>query len=305
MKKISRFFDWLYIFLLKRIRPYDKQGMPLRQRRRRIRREVLSYYQNQTIDDPFVKEAISYLRHRPDAVFFPAFFRDKYEYRQIHLQLDSDGVPYWLMTPEKKLYFLPGKLNEVAMSINSLRIEQDEHSPHRYITPGFQIEEGDILADVGCAEAFLSLQYIEKVKHVYLFERDPIWINVLQKTFAPWKDKVTIVPKYVSDHDDDNNVRLDTYFTKEGVCPDFIKLDVEGVECKVLNGMKTLFDTEKPMKIAACTYHYHDEYRDVIDLVSRYGFRYETSDGWMLFGLYDEMRPPYFRHGMVRIWANS
>ena len=69
--------------------------------------------------------------------------------------------------------------------------------------------------------------------------------------------------------------------------------------------MKTLFDTEKPMKIAACTYHYHDEYRDVIDLVSRYGFRYETSDGWMLFGLYDEMRPPYFRHGMVRIWANS
>ena len=63
MKKISRFFDWLYIFLLKRIRPYDKQGMPLRQRRRRIRREVLSYYQNQTIDDPFFKEAISYLRH--------------------------------------------------------------------------------------------------------------------------------------------------------------------------------------------------------------------------------------------------
>ena len=84
-------------------------------------------------------------------------------------------------------------------------MEQDHRSPHRYFD---HIEEfkDKVLLDVGAAEGILSLMAIEQVKHVYLFECSEDWIDALNKTFEPWKDKVTIIKKFVSDKDDENNV---------------------------------------------------------------------------------------------------
>ena len=305
MNAIYRFFDWLYICFLKQVRPNDPQGAPLWQRQRCLRNEILHYYKENPTKEESILAALDYLQHRPDAVYFPGLFRDKYKFRDIDLGMDGDGTFYWDMKDHKRLFFIAGKPDNVRMSINDLLIEQDEHSPHRYLTPEFCPGPDDVLADVGSAEGILSLQLVDHVKQVYLFESDPAWAAILHKTFAPWKEKVKIVSKFVSDKDDDNNVRLDTFFKQEGVRPTFVKLDVEGGEMDVLHGMEGLLKDNAPMKIAACSYHLYDEYENITSYAREKGFRYETSEGWMLFGLYDTCRPPYFRHGLVRMWTGE
>lgn len=50
-----------------------------------------------------------------------------------------------------------------------------------------------IVADIGTAEGIFALNIIHSVKKVYLFECDPEWIIPLEKTFAPWINKIEIV----------------------------------------------------------------------------------------------------------------
>ena len=44
-------------------------------------------------------------------------------------------------------------------------------------------------------ESFLLENYVDVASKIYLFECDPVWIEALEKTFEPYKDKVVIVPK--------------------------------------------------------------------------------------------------------------
>lgn len=306
MKALSEFYDRLCFAWRKQTAPFDKQGFQLFQRRRRLKNEILAYYAAHPTQDESLQKAVNYLRSQRQAVFFNAPFKDAYEYRNLIIDEDEDRMPYWVMPDGKRLFFLRNEPDRVRMSINHLLIEQDAHSPHRYLTPEFNLGPDDVLADVGSAEGILSLMYVDRVKKVYLFESDSDWVEVLEKTFAPWAGKVKIVRKFVSDKDDDDNVRLDSFFEKEGVMPTFVKLDVEGAELSVLNGMSGLLkDSSSKMKIAACTYHLQDEYEQVTHYVKERDWRYETSEGWMLFGLYDNLRPPYFRHGLIRIWTNQ
>ena len=72
--------------------------------------------------------------------------------------------------------------------------------------------KGKSLLDVGSAEGIFTLDVIDLIEHAYLFECDDEWVEALEATFLPWKDKITIVRKYVSDMDDENNTTLDSYF---------------------------------------------------------------------------------------------
>ncbi|MBK6977601.1 MAG: FkbM family methyltransferase [Cytophagaceae bacterium] len=87
-----------------------------------------------------------------------------------------------------------------------------------------------------------------------------------EATFAPYKDKVTIVEKYVSDHDDEKCIKLDTYFkTSDKVT--FIKADVEGAEGEVLKGAEKLIQNQTNLKVAVCTYHRQADAADLFDLL--------------------------------------
>ena len=46
-----------------------------------------------------------------------------------------------------------------------------------------RIDENDVLVDVGCAEALLSLDVIEKLKKVYLVESNKMWLYGVKATF--------------------------------------------------------------------------------------------------------------------------
>src|SRR5690606_30541039 len=116
----------------------------------------------------------------------------------------------------------------------------------------FQITQGDVLADIGSAEGIFTLMNIELLEKAYLFEQDEQWIEALEATFAPWKEKVIIIPKYVSDRKSEKEIRLDQYFQNTTLQPNFFKIDVEGAEEKVLNGMQGLAAQSK-CKVALTT----------------------------------------------------
>jgi len=56
------------------------------------------------------------------------------------------------------------------------------------------------------------LNAIEKVSKIILFETNVNWVEALNATFEPWKDKVTIVNKFVGNINNSTNTTHDSYF---------------------------------------------------------------------------------------------
>ena len=160
---------------------------------------ILDYY-NQLSPEKISEaehEALSYVRRKGIEVF-PYKFNENYKKEDVKVHLDKQNGLKYVLENDRRLYFKrKSSARGVRRNYTALRVEQDKQSAHRYLTPSFTIEEGDILVDVGAAEGNLPLSVIEKVKKVYLFETDPAWLEALQATFAPWKDKVVIVNKFV------------------------------------------------------------------------------------------------------------
>lgn len=258
--------------------------------------EVLAYLEQTNTKDEEVLEIISFLKEnhiRP----FPYSFKDKYDNKKIEVFTDDSGLHYVNHYGHKLFFKRDFNKKTVERAYRSLLAEQDVESPHKYLTPTFDVQEGDTLVDIGCSESFLTLENIEKVKKAYLIEADLLWKEALEKTFAPWKDKVFIYSKYASDIEDENNVSIDSLLENDN---DIIaKLDVEGMESKVLTGMsKSLKD--KRMKLLVCTYHKQNDLEELSNIVVENGFEYEPSKGYMLFKEDPNFSAPYLRRGLIR-----
>jgi hypothetical protein len=232
---------------------------------------------------------------------FPYEFALKYKEKDIQVKRDESKALYYVMHGDKKLYFPESMSIEKIQNIyNSLLMEQDMKSPHRYLTKEFNITEETILADVGCAEGILALESIERAKRVYLFEYDTEWVKALEATFMPWQDKVTIVPKYVSDKSGSNTTTIDDYFRYiQGSL--LIKMDVEGSEEAVLAGAAETLNREH-IKILCCTYHRQNDSEKFRQFFNSKGFQTEFSEGYMFFMQDKFIKPPYFRKGLIRAW---
>lgn len=213
---------------------------------------------------------------------------------------EQNHLPY-VMANDNRLYF-KRKFNKrtVQLTFNELLIEQDLSSPHCYYDENFNIYNCDILADVGCAEGYFSLMNIESLNKVYLFEQDDEWVEALEATFAPWGDKVEIVPKYVSNTNNDNEVRLCDFIDDNVQMPNFYKIDVEGAEMSVLNGMESILNA-MALKIAICTYHNQNDFEELSQYLLSKGFTYKANEGVMIFqNDIDTMQAPYFRKCLIK-----
>jgi len=102
--------------------------------------------------------------------------------------------------------------------------------------------KGKVLLDVGAAEAIFALNAIDLVEKAYLFECEKEWIDALELTFAPWKYKVEIVHKYVSDRNNGNHITIDNFLEEKSKKNLFIKMDIEGYEQAALKGATKTFD---------------------------------------------------------------
>lgn len=161
------------------------------------------------------------------------------------------------------------------------------------------MEPDSVVVDVGAAEGLFALNYVREARQVYLFECEQRWLRPLEKTFAPFGDKVKIVNKFVSDRTCGRKMRLSDALSRlPPEAPLFIKLDVEGAERQIL-GASIDFLKHRKTKIACCAYHRQDDAEVLLRLLKEAGFRVSYSDGWMLLVM-NSCRYPYFRRGIIR-----
>jgi hypothetical protein len=194
---------------------------------------------------------------------------------------------------------------------DGLSCEQDILSPHRYVTAGnhmigtidrtddyreseFIVNNGDVVADIGSADGNFSLSIIDVASHIYVFEPDNAWLEPLKHTFEKYKNKITIINKYVSDIDSEDSITLDTFFKDKKI--DFVKADIEGFEYKMLLGAKNLLVNRRTTKWACCTYHKTNDAEQLQEYLRDLGYSTYFTRGLMAFG----NEPPYLRKGIIR-----
>ncbi len=221
---------------------------------------------------------------------------------------EKNGLIYGLYEG-KKLYFSEATKNiqQAWQELNGLAAEQSEHSPHRYLSEDFNVSSEDIVFDVGCADGNFALSIVEQAKEVYLFEVEERWMKPLRLTFEPYKDKVHIIKKCVTNKNDNISVSIDKFCLENGIEKiGLLKMDVEGYERAVLSGAERMLREKRIEKIAVCTYHRLNDEQELGKILD--GYKKETAEGYMLGSLiYDigEIKPPYFTKGVLRakLWG--
>ena len=272
----------------------------------KVKKTILNYYESlaKTSINEEEEAALAYLRNNKLCVF-PYPFQHSYKKKDISVYNDDKLKLKYILFEGKRLYFKKtSSARGVKRNYNALLIEQDVNSPHRYLTDSFKPGSNDIFVDVGAAEGNLAISVIDKVKKVYLFETDPAWIEALTATFSPWKEKVEIINKFVSDKNDETNVSLYEFF-KDREPFSFLKIDAEGAEEDILNGCKTLLSSERQLKLALCCYHKPNDDKKFNDFLLKKGFSVSFSKGYMIFKYPETFFPPYLRKGIARAVSKS
>jgi hypothetical protein len=234
---------------------------------------------------------------------FPYHFTNKYKQEDIQVFHDDEHGMHYVLQGGKRLYFKKKwSVKRIKKSFHDLTLEQDEKSPHRYLSNDFDLDENDVLADFGAAEGNFTLSVIERIKKAYLFEYDPEWIEALRLTFKPWQDKVEIVAKFVSDKNDDKHCSGDVFFKDKSIS--FLKIDVDGGERGLLRGFKQTIEKAGTMKIALCTYHQHDDEQEFTQWLQQKNYKVEPSQGYMIFHYDKKLKAPYIRRALIRATKN-
>ena len=217
------------------------------------------------------------------------------------------GLPYVIHGKKGKLFFPRGTSTPyVAYGYHCLVNEEGllgsgvlAKSPHCYQDADFKLDDGEVLLDIGCAEAIFSLDNIDKVSKAYLFECMDIWRKPLQYTFAPYSNKVIMINKLVSDKTDEKSTTLMNVVKDEIACDKhfFVKMDIEGWERVVLQGNVDFFTSAK-VKLSCCVYHRQDDAHVIDSILKGMGYTTRFSEGYMLT-IMNGIHYPYFRHGVI------
>jgi len=269
--------------------------------------KILNYYNNNSSN--YYHEEISFLKENNELEVFP--YKNIKSLDNVICDYDHQKKLVFVLHNEKKLFFPKISTIEDATRAYRYYIEKENilggnystKSPHQYLTDTFNVQEGDVVFDIGASEGLFVLDVIEKVKKVYLFEPEIKWLEPLLATFEPWKDKVVIIRKFATNVDSRNEIQIDSLITEKDLDGIFIKIDVEGYESKVLEGATKILSM-KNIRIACCTYHKQHDAQEFDIFFKKNGFETEFSDGYMLFYWDRLIEQPYFRNGIIRARKN-
>jgi hypothetical protein len=244
------------------------------------------------------RNVLNYLKNNPLSIF-PYSFQNLYSPEDVEVFFDESYKMHYVFLDGKRLYFKRrlSKKN-IRNSFSGLLREQDINSPHRYLTKDFNAADS-IVADIGAADGNFSLSVIDTAKKIWIFECDREWIKALRATFAPWPEKVEIINKRVADRDDNKNISFNTFFKS---CPEinFLKIDVDGAEEKVLRSCYGALSSGKPMKVVLCTYHKDNDENEFTTILRNLGFDVSYSSGYMIHYFDKQMKTSYLRRGLIR-----
>lgn len=267
-----------------------------------LKKNIVAYYKKNK-DHLFDNDLLNGLHYyeQNEITVFPYSFKS--EYHNLNLNIENEnGLNYYVLN-NNKLFFKKGwSVLSCKSYLKTLLIEQDYRSPHSYCTPEFKINVDETLLDIGAAEGNFSLLSINVANEVYLFEYNTEWFSVLQKTFEPLKNKVKLFNKKVEHNSiSTNSLALDDLeelYTKKL----FIKMDVEGSERAIFKGMEKLLSKNKNIRLAICTYHGYNDAIEFENYFKQLGFQTEFSNGYMLYYFAKDLKPPYLRKGVLRVW---
>ena len=240
------------------------------------------------VADPAIQETLEYWKTHELSVFNQYIPADKGTGDKVFFDSDCD-LPYihfkTVGGEYRKMYFPRdaefSDYNNEKFVVNLLT-EQLPTSPHLYIKDEHSICAGDIVIDAGVCEGNFALKYIDLCSKMYLFEADSNWLEPLNQTFKDYRDKVEIIPRFVSNVTDEKNITIDDAlpdFKGEKI---FLKMDIEGAEPLALRGAKKIL-TNNFVKASVCSYHNRDDLIKIKSLLQNYGYKTSTSDGWMIF----------------------
>jgi hypothetical protein len=266
----------------------------------RLQKQIPAYHESSIgfNEDQERKEVVDYVRNHGVQIF-PYHFTKNYKQEEIQVYHDDECGMHFVLQEGRRLYFKKKwTVNRIKKSFHDLTLEQDEMSPHRYLSNDFNLDENDVLADFGAAEGNFTLAVIDRIKKAYLFECDPEWIEALEMTFRPWKDKVAIVPKFVSDKNDDKHCSGDVFFKDKEIS--FLKIDVDGGERGLLKGFEKTLQQTPTMKIALCTYHQHNDEQEFTEMLTQMKYSVAPSRGYMIFHYDKKIKSPFIRRALIR-----
>jgi len=267
---------------------HQKKGL-----RQRIRRQ----YGNDT--DREIREVYSFVEAHPElelplGVIPPYEWVKEYSPGNIRVAKDeATGLPAMLGTHR---VFFPRRatLAGVQQSASIGQMEQDARSPHCYLGNGFNVDAGDVGVFIGASDGLFCLSLIDRLAKAYLFEPNQDWHEPLRATFAPWGEKVEIVPLAAGSLDSQEQVSLDGFF-KNRPLPNYIQMDVEGAEGDVLAGARKLLDDSTKLRLSICTYHKRLDFPKFARLLGGKGYAIHHSPGFYVLGV----RMPHFRRGIL------
>lgn len=197
--------------------------------------------------------------------------------------------------------------------MNGILLALGEHISHAHITGQYEIETqkvidrlvrpGFVCYDLGASIGYLSLLMAKKARQVYAFEPAPhAAAEIRRQASANGFQNITIVPAPVSDRKrtvlfsltdvaygscivegktkwptlELTAITLDEFVLSNSF-PDFIKIDVEGEEGKVLQGAKSIL--EKRKTLFCCELHSAGAAKEVHDVLSMHGYQMWTLTG--------------------------
>lgn len=270
-------------------------------------KKILREYRELVLNDE-QKKCIDYIKKNGPA-FRPYSWAKEYMCNSVKVYTDRERSMNYVMHNNRKLYFPSGwAKSDIFKLYNELCLEQDNRSAHCYFNTDFCIDKDSAFVDVGAAEGIIALDNIERVSKCYLIESNPDWITALQATFAPYKDKVIIIPRIASEVSDKQSVTLDELLKDEkDIC---VKIDVEGNEMSVLNGMKGILATadDRKIKIAVCVYHKWNDEKVISEMLKDYLENVSIAPNYLcMFKDFEnneivQGKMPYLRHGVLRAW---
>lgn len=278
-----------------------------------LRNFVLSMPQNE--QEPFASEC-KFIRDMSiddlSAIVFPYRMRaggEKVSATKIETGRDK-GMPYVVHSSGRRVYF-PKSTGETAMLENYRGLMYAEgitgagvleKSPHCYQDADFRLEDGDCLLDLGCAEALFTIDNIDRVSKAVLFECESVWAKPLAATFRPYREKVYIIKKMVSDKTSKKTSRIMDAIdgVADGGRKFFVKMDIEGGERQVISGNEDFF-RERKVKLSCCVYHRQNDAEIIRGMLENLGYKTRFSDGYMLVDM-NGIHFPYFRRGVIYAW---
>lgn len=184
---------------------------------------------------------------------------------------------------------------------------------HYYQKKHTEVQQDEIILDIGTAEGLMPLSVVEKCKHIYMVEPSVSFCKALTKTFSNYSDKTTIFNYAVGNEDgiisfDENSLdgtvstdnsanlsripirKIDTIFSESQKIT-YLKADIEGFEQEMLKGATETITRNRP-KIAITTYHDQNNPKEIIDLITGLVPEYK----YYVAGIYEKTPKPVLIH---------